>query len=319
MRFDWLSDIVAIIDSNSLQEAAGHRLVTQPAFSRRVRAIEEFLGVEIVDRTQKPARASALVLSNADRFRRLNSESKQLIADLRRESRDGANRIAVASQHAITTSLAPNIVNAISRKGAIHIRLRSANRNECDAWLFARQVDISLTFHTPAELPDLGDSVSEHMILAEQDLIPVFKAGEARRLVWDYHHGSLPIVMYPPDVFLGRIISDQILPTLEARCVVKAVGETALTLAALRLSSSGVGLAWVPQSLAADEIANGTLADLRDVFPATRMHLVARRLNGPKTKPERETWAALKDLFEIGDAASDRGGETPTTPVHDGR
>ena len=56
MRLDWLDDIVAIIESDSLNEAASARYLTQPAFSRRVRTIEALLGVELVDRARRPAR-----------------------------------------------------------------------------------------------------------------------------------------------------------------------------------------------------------------------------------------------------------------------
>ena len=50
MKLEWLEDIIAIFESESLNEAATRRYLTQPAFSRRVRSIEEYLGVELMDR-----------------------------------------------------------------------------------------------------------------------------------------------------------------------------------------------------------------------------------------------------------------------------
>ncbi|MEM8665677.1 MAG: LysR family transcriptional regulator, partial [Pseudomonadota bacterium] len=44
MRLEWLDDILAIADLGSLKAAAERRHLSQPAFSRRLKLIEESLG-----------------------------------------------------------------------------------------------------------------------------------------------------------------------------------------------------------------------------------------------------------------------------------
>jgi len=54
--------------------------------------------------------------------------------------------------------------------------------------------------------------------------------------------------------------------------------ETALTLAALELAAEGIGIAWVPASLARAAIAEGRVADLSDRLPGCELAVTAVRL-----------------------------------------
>ena len=47
----WFEDILVLIEEGTLTGAAERRAVTQPAFSRRIRAFETWLGQDVIDRT----------------------------------------------------------------------------------------------------------------------------------------------------------------------------------------------------------------------------------------------------------------------------
>lgn len=51
MNLTWLEDFLGLASSGNFSRAAGERNMTQSAFSRRVRALEEWLGVALFDRT----------------------------------------------------------------------------------------------------------------------------------------------------------------------------------------------------------------------------------------------------------------------------
>ena len=50
----WLEDFVALAATRSFSQAALRRHVTQPAFSRRIRSLEEVLGLTLVNRQRTP-------------------------------------------------------------------------------------------------------------------------------------------------------------------------------------------------------------------------------------------------------------------------
>ncbi len=56
MELKWLEDLLVLLEEGSISRAAARRHVTQPAYSRRIRQLEQWLGVELVDRSTKPIR-----------------------------------------------------------------------------------------------------------------------------------------------------------------------------------------------------------------------------------------------------------------------
>ncbi len=295
MRLDWLEDILAIIEADSMSEAAKVRLLTQPAFSRRVKALEDLLGFQIVDRSHRPARPASALLEHEGRIRKLASGLKVLMADLKREGAQGNNRIIIAGQHAITASLAARVVKSLVDQRQIRVRLRSANADECYAMLLTRQVDLILTYRVADEKPGSTSDFTEELVVGSEELIPVFSATEAKMRNWDAPSGELPVINYPADVFLGKLFNTHILPRITPNLTILPVAETALTLAALQLCKAAVGVAWVPASLAVSEIQLGSVVDLRDVFPIAKMNLVATRLSRLQTQLERDIWGILVD------------------------
>lgn len=54
MRMEWLEDFLHLAETQSFSQSAADRRVTQPAFSRRIRDLEIFVGAPLVDRTTFP-------------------------------------------------------------------------------------------------------------------------------------------------------------------------------------------------------------------------------------------------------------------------
>ncbi|RCW78446.1 helix-turn-helix domain-containing protein [Paracoccus lutimaris] len=79
MRLEWLDDILAVADTGSMIRAAERRFLTQSAFSRRLRMIEEQLGVELFDRSRKPAELRRSVLERCDEMRGLARYARKLV------------------------------------------------------------------------------------------------------------------------------------------------------------------------------------------------------------------------------------------------
>ena len=55
-EFIWLEDFLALASTGNFTRAAEDRHSSQPAFSRRIRALEEWIGASLVDRSTQPAR-----------------------------------------------------------------------------------------------------------------------------------------------------------------------------------------------------------------------------------------------------------------------
>ena len=293
MRHDWLEDILAVLDTGSLVQASVRRNLTQPAFSRRIRAIEDMLGTEILDRTSKPAKLAPSIAVLEDRLRDVSYRYRDLVDDLRNHESAASNRIVIACQHAITTSLVPQLVKGLSEGHELSIRLRSENRDECTMLLFSRDADITLTYRLPNETPVTERKYTEEIWVGQEDLIPVFSTTESEKLDLATRAGKLPIISYPGDVFLGKLMNTALLENIDDGVRVERVTETALTLAALQLAIAGVGVAWVPQSLARLPIDAGLLSELSEDLPVATMHIFAERLTENRKPATRSVWRGI--------------------------
>jgi DNA-binding transcriptional LysR family regulator len=294
MRLEWLEDIIAVIETGSFSAAAKRRFVTQPAFSRRIRAIEQHIGTELFDRDRKPVVLKPLAASHQDEFRRLITEMKELLFEFRRQGREAHDRIVIACQHAITATLAPQLVETLLRKTDISIRLRSANRDECLAMLMTMQVDLLISYQSAAEAAAEPEDFLERSDLGGEALIPVFASSRMAFLNESYARGELPIIAYPNDAFLGRLFNEVILPRMSEAAFIRRKVETALTLAALEFARKGIGVAWIPASLASESVEDGRLQDLSRSLPTTDLTIAALRLKGERSASEDLVWSELQ-------------------------
>jgi DNA-binding transcriptional LysR family regulator len=245
---------------------------------------------------------------------------RQLIVDLRRGDRETSNRIVIASQHSLTTSLAPRIIQGIQQQGeAIYVRLRSANLDECFGLLLSRQVDLIIVYSAPDLAEELSGEYLESLDIGPDRLIPVLRPDLAMALGTGTAKAEIPIVAYPKDVFFGRIMADRILPLIDPSCVALPKAETALTIAALEMAAAGVAVAWVPDSLARIGIAQGRVCDLSDRLPSCDLTVRAVRLRGTHGLAEEVIWGHILALDHI--LAADPSGlvtRWTTLPLHGG-
>ncbi|MRX37410.1 LysR family transcriptional regulator [Aminobacter sp. MDW-2] len=300
MRGEWLEDILAVFDTGSLNRAAEARLLTQPAFSRRIAAIEDYLGVELLDRSRKPASLLAGVKDQELKIREIVALTRELVLDLKTQDRKSHNQIVVASQHALTTSVAPHFVRFLTSEIDLNIRLRSANRDECTAMLMTKQADLTFTYRANYEEARTRGDYIEEIVIGEERFVPVASSDCSAMFRDAYNKGELPVIAYPSNVFMGEAMIREIYPSLRSSTTIRKRTETALTLAAHQLALAGVAVAWVPRSLAESDLALGRLDCLVDILPETTFAITVQRLEGHKTATEGAVWDTIGMYSYVG-------------------
>ena len=293
MRIDWIDDIVALLDTGSVVEAAAMRNVSQSAFSRRIQTLEMLLDVVLIDRRSKPNRPTAALRNNQEQLRQAARQQRSLIKQIQTESRSGSRLVVVVCQHAITASLGPQIVKLISGIGKAHVRLRSANLAECEALLLTGQADFSFTYGMEPDAAGTGAEMTRDAFIADERLVPVYQAQTVEEMLSRLRTGYLDVIAYPADVFLGNAVERHIFPRIERQCQLNIVAETALTLAAMQMASAGVGVAWVPEALAQADLGDGRLSDLSAELGCLNMQIIARKRAEDTTDLHARIWAAI--------------------------
>lgn len=294
MRLEWLEDILAISETGSFSGAASRRRLTQSAFSRRVQQIEDYVGVELFDRDHKPIRLRPTTAAQHDQILTLSTALRQLLADLRRGERLTSNKVVIACQHSLTAVRIPALLQKMdSQRDSIHVRLRSANLDECTGLLLSRQADVAIVYRLPDGTDDFKSDFLEVVSIGTDRLIPVFKEPLPNLSDRPAHSSTIPYIAYPADVFFGKTMDRKILPFLDNQTHFRPQVETALTLAAVEMAVAGIGIAWVPESLAQNRIALGQLTDLSSALPSCDLEIKAMRLEGNLSLAGTVFWSQL--------------------------
>ena len=99
MDMQWLDDVLLLLEEGNMTRAAARRNITQPAFSRRIRGFEDWLGVTVLQRGTNRVDISAALVSNEVEIRALVARLKDLRAKIAHFD-PASSTVSIAAQHA---------------------------------------------------------------------------------------------------------------------------------------------------------------------------------------------------------------------------
>src|SRR5699024_8810465 len=153
----------------------------------------EHVGVQLFDRTRKPVALCPTTAGQRVQIERLAGMLRELVQDLRKGAQAAANRIVIASQHALTAALTPAVIEKIRRQNEnIYVRLTSANLDECFAQLLARQADIVIAYRLPGSEHPVRPDFIEAAEIGHDWLVPVIATSHLDRLELQLEAGHVP-------------------------------------------------------------------------------------------------------------------------------
>lgn len=285
MRYDWIADILAVIDAGSFARAAEARNITHSAFTRRIDAIEAQLGGRLFDRSRKPVVLLPVARALEPSLREALRVQTSLLLETAKVAKGGGS-ITLACQHAISATVSPRVVRALSEAGLEPVRVRSGNRDECLVMLLSGAADLVVSY-APAHAPTETGSGFEACRIGGDRLMPVARPGLLPRV-----DGRLPVVAYPAEVFFGELVAD-LWQALPDGTVLHRRAETALTLAAYRYALDGLAVAWLPKALVAEDIAVGRLERPTCAGPDLALDIRLIRLGGTGRETARRSWDVI--------------------------
>lgn len=170
----WLEDLVVLMEEDSFTKAAERRHVTQPAFSRRIRLLEDWLGIGLVERQRKPISILPAIRTHESEIRELVSGFYQLRNNLQNSSRQDCANFVV--QHTLAVSHFPTLIKQI-QSGLLYdsYRLHTANNEDCPA-LFSRKAQYMLCYERPDQPILQTEAGLQREILDYEVLLPVIAA-----------------------------------------------------------------------------------------------------------------------------------------------
>lgn len=268
MEIKWLEDFVTLAETSSFSRAAEARNVTQPAFSRRIKQLETWLGAMLISRATVPAE-----LTPAGRnFLPVAQETIRTFYGVRETLRPASEQglLHFAALHTLTVTFFPQWLVDLQRevgeletsilpdRGGIEANLTALSDGEADFFLTYAHKEVP--FHLDHEL-------FEFLTIGTDRLIPLAAPQVRNRNATLEGRGLLdralsdtmtvPYLSYGYSSFfgvaLGRLFARH--PGFRQRIIHQNTISAGLKIMAL----NGAGICWLPESLVEQELTAGTL------------------------------------------------------------
>jgi LysR family transcriptional regulator, hypochlorite-specific transcription factor HypT len=276
LELKWLEDFVAVASSGNFSRAAETRNVTQPAFSRRLKALEMWIGVPLLDRSSYPITltpAGVKFLLAAERtIRDLNASRN----DVRAISTAGETTLRFAMPHSLAVGFFPFWWQSTARaEKKINAKVIADNHHDCIEMLLNGACHFLMCYRNDAVPEPLSASGCEGMAIDHDRLVLVSvpdSNGLPLHNVSAAHGPRVPFLNYAPDAFLGKVTAS-LLNSAEPRLNLELRYESAFAEAVRAQTLTGAGVSWLPRSLIVGDLKDGRLAPAGQNLPEAALEI----------------------------------------------
>lgn len=315
MELKWLLDFQSLAETGNFSRSAEARATTQPAFSRRIRALEHWVGATLVDRGRQPAALTAAGKAFLPVTEDILSRLFQAREEIRLIGQSEASTISVAATHSLSLTFFPNLIREIEGKvGVLRIRLDSNEASHCIHAIHAGECHFVLCHSHPAVDIQLPEDRFVSLRLGEDRLLPV-TAPDAQGRPLHALPGSpgkpIAYLGYSETSTIGRAVEFMLArmstkPTLNKVFKSQAVGVLKT------ITREGRGLAWLPESQIRAELDSGALVVAGDETWALPIDIRLFRSRARLPRASELFWDFLSDAYAPGEGAPSRPALAPS-------
>jgi DNA-binding transcriptional LysR family regulator len=296
MQLKWLEDFVALAYTRSFSRAAELRHVTHPAFGRRIKALEDWAGTPLLERGSSPVQLTAAGHSLLEHAQ----QTTQAFAHARDALQGAAGRqqrtVTLATGRTLARTLVADWLRQLqplldSAQGELVVRTRSLG--ETQLMLEREEADFMLAYHHPLLSVRLNARQYSHRTLAQDRLVPLTRCDALGQPTHRWNPATpgnpLPWLAYANTLALGRLLSDHLANHPQAprlRRVVDCDSADAL----LEYALQGLGVAWLPWSLAGAACRAGQLCVLGNEALAVDFEVRLYRAKRPLSPLAEAVW-----------------------------
>ncbi len=283
MNLKLLEDALALIECGSLSKAAARRNVTQPAFSRRIRALEDWVGAPLVTRSKNRIELSDTLLGAETEIRSMIARAQKIRGLLTPEGKRQLP-VVIATQHALGSDVFPRVFRLLAdKRPEVSWRLRTLNREDCVSLFMQADADFLLCYEAIGFPPLPFDETVLRKTLGRDTLIPVAGGALRHKVNEDSTLAEkVPILSYPQESHFGTLLAQSRLSDVfRDRSLAEREVESAYSVILRELVSRGEGVAWLPFTMCREQIASGDLVSLSDAYGSVQLEitLFARDIN----------------------------------------
>jgi len=280
LQIKWLEDFVTLARTRSFTRSAEMRNVTHPAFGRRIKALEAWAGTPLIarDPLRLTAAGEALLESAEATLRGLQGARENMLLAAGSQERS----VVLATGRTLArTIVADWLVRLRGLIDEADLRIRTDSLANVVQTLERGDATFALLHHHPALAVKLDPRQFTHVTVATDRLVPVARADAQGRPLFNLLDGApVPYLAYAPTLAMGRLVADHLANHPAAPLLQRRV-ECDSADAQCEYAERGLGVAWLPWSMAHPACKSGLLAPAGDRKMEVRFEV---RLYRPKKR-----------------------------------
>lgn len=298
METQWLDDFLKLAEEENFSRAAEARNSSQPAFSRRIRALEDWVGTQLVDRD---THRIALTEAGAA-FKAVAEEISRRLALGRDQAREiggaATSELRFASTHALAgTFFAPWFREFEREREFGTVTLIADNMVACERYMLEGRADFLLCHDHPAASNRLDPSGFTSAHLGEDILLPVSACDAEGAPIYRIDNegrASIPYLEFEDRSGMGRILHASKV-TNRTSSPLKPVFRSHLASALLSMACDGRGVAWLPLSLVQADLASGKVIAAGDESWNVPIEIRLVRPRARRNAAAETFWTAVRN------------------------
>jgi LysR family transcriptional regulator, hypochlorite-specific transcription factor HypT len=260
MQLKWLEDFLALARLNSFAKAAESRNVTQPAFGRRIKELEAWVGVELIDRSMFPTQLTPaglqFLVGAEEAVKNLSNARDELGA-----TSSGIDLVRISTGRTLGHTHFPEWRLRMQRAvGAFRADVWTGSLHDAMLRMEQQSTDLVFCYAHPSLSVGIGNLRLLHKGVGQERLVAVsvpLSNGQPMHKLSLADEGDISHLALADTLALSRILKASIPKALAIR--LKMVHRTDSAEQLLPLVRGGLGVAWLPMTLVAADLARGLL------------------------------------------------------------
>jgi len=295
MELSWFEDYLALAETLNFSRAAELRHVTQPAFSRRIRALEGWVGTDLFVRTTHGVSLTAAGEHFHDQAEVLTRALHQLRRDTHEVADRRARPLSIAATHALSFTFFPQWVRRNDSILALgNLNLISDSMQACEQMMLRGDAQFLLCHHHQDAGGRIDARQFRSIVVGTDTLLPLSAPDANGAARWRLG-GAAPTsyLAYSAQSGLGRIVA-ACWDTNDRPFALEPIFTSHLAATLHSMARAGDGVAWLPRTLAEDDIAAGRLVEAGGPDDRIPIEIRLFRPAARQSKAVEEIWSAFE-------------------------
>ncbi|MFD1910987.1 LysR family transcriptional regulator [Halodurantibacterium flavum] len=260
MELKLLEDFLCLNDTRNFSRAAELRHVTQSTLSKRIRQLESWVGATLIDRSSYPIELTPQGTAMAPQAREIVSMLHGMRAGMRSFDTPPENAVGIGAMHTLRVTFLPEWrrrIEAVTGPWAVTPVGSPAAYAQTLRHFRNGETDLLLTYVHPSVAMGLDPNHFDTMMLGRENVLPLSAPADDGTPLHRLESGEpVHFLSYGTSSFFAQALTVLL---NERPLALNVVASNAMSLGLQSLAKVGAGVAWVPESLAQEDLASGAL------------------------------------------------------------